>query len=165
MKKSDDLNPISQADGWVGKPRKRGKSWRGGGKMSNYFTAKFWVQKKIWSKRNLGQNIQKNCSNGANMTTQAGPVKSRWDWEVGENKDWKKKSECGQWGREREDDLCNQCQFCKHVMISLKFFFFPSRIGSAGRIIPARRSGSAKEASQKCSYYILYIIYSNCTFV
>ena len=27
--------------------------------MSNYFTAKLWVQKKIWSKRNLGQNIKK----------------------------------------------------------------------------------------------------------
>ena len=46
------------------------------------------------------------------MTTQAGPLKSRQDWEVGEKKDWKKKSERGQGGREREDDLCNQCQLC-----------------------------------------------------
>ena len=45
------------------------------------------------------------------MTTKAGPVKSRQDKVVGENKDWQKKSGCGKGGREKEYDLCNQCQF------------------------------------------------------
>ena len=45
----------------------------------------------------------------------------------------------------------------KSAGISMKFFFFTSRIGSAGRIVPTRRSGSAGEATQKCSSYILYI--------
>ena len=35
-------------------------------------------------------------------------------------------------------------------------FFFPSRIGYAGRMVPARRSGSAEEAY--FLYYILYIV-------
>ena len=40
-----------------------------------------------------------------------------------------------------------------------EFFFFPNRIGSASRIVPARRSGSAGEVR------LLYIYnYSNCTF-
>ena len=40
-----------------------------------------------------------------------------------------------------------------------EFFFFPNRIGSASRIVPARRSGSAGEVQ------LLYIYnYSNCTF-
>ena len=62
--------------------------------------------------KNLSPIIQKNASNGANMTTKVGRVKSRQDKVVGENKDWQKKSESGQGGRKREGNLCTQCQFC-----------------------------------------------------
>jgi len=41
MEESDDFTPSSQADGWVGKPSKRGKGGGGtGGKTSNYFKGK-----------------------------------------------------------------------------------------------------------------------------
>ena len=35
--------------------------------------------KKIWYKQIQGQTYNKDGEYGANMTTQAGPVKSRWD--------------------------------------------------------------------------------------